>query len=127
VCWIALARARQHTESDKGIEEVLGGTRMELETCGKCVAVQRPRGECCEKAQLHGAEEGFRAPKGNSKIDDGCRTQGWTHSQLRVCLPVSERVEIVVPATALSFVVSVVRGAVSYILLDLTIIYYIKQ
>jgi hypothetical protein len=40
VCWIALARARQHTESDKGMEEVPGGTRMELEAGGQGVTVQ---------------------------------------------------------------------------------------
>jgi len=45
----------------------------------------------------------------------------------RVCCPVSEWVEIVVPATALSFMVSIVREAVSYILFSLTIIFYIKQ
>ena len=77
---IRLARTRQHAEGDESIEEVPGGTRMEVEACGQGVAVQGARGEYCEEVQFHGTEKGFRAPKGDSKIDDGCRTQGWTAS-----------------------------------------------
>jgi hypothetical protein len=41
--------------------------------------------------------------------------------------PVSERLEVVVPATAILFMVSVVRAAVSHILRSLTMIFYVKQ